>query len=522
MRGITVFRPPARATILSAAAFLFVLTGVSAAIRPALASGPESGATYVALGDSYSSGEGLGAFQSGTAVPMGPYKNTCHRSARSAYADLSPAVVLPTVKNRAFWACSGATVQDIENVPGKNRTPKQYGQPEQELTVGSTTQYITLTVGGDDLGFSDIGTACTTVELGSKVISLSKTSCSAQLKTSASRIPLLEAHLKELYQALLNRSAPGSELMVAGYPRILPASYANPGKLKGQPFCTFDHLKAIGTIGMYVTNAKAVASFEVNLNATIQAAVSFVAKEYPGRIKYSDIFPTSVPRNCKGTTPNATVAGFELSPRGNGTGPGGYVSTATFHPTKAGQEVYAKAVEATFKAFTAERNSIKFVDSPGTGSPPVTLGAYTMSPFATDPRSDGTAVTSISGPTGTLDLSASALVETVGVGWNTWSNGYTGSVYWFGSGNQGSSTSVTITLPPHTAAVYFYAEPDEYATYDLSASANNGTTSGDQTVYGNSGASYFGFYAVSGTTINTITVSCPDDFALGEFGIASA
>ncbi len=68
--------------------------------------------------------------------------------------------------------------------------------------------------------------------------------------------------------------------------------------------------------------------------------------------QYSNIYPTSVPRNCKGTTSNATVTGFELA-LGTGSGPKGWavISTATFHPTKAGQEVYAKAIENTFLSF---------------------------------------------------------------------------------------------------------------------------------------------------------------------------
>jgi hypothetical protein len=79
--------------------------------------------------------------------------------------DLSPAIVLPQVTNRAFWACSGATTKDMSNVPGTSKTPKQYGQPDQLTTVGSTTKYITVTVGGDDLGFSTVALACVTAEL---------------------------------------------------------------------------------------------------------------------------------------------------------------------------------------------------------------------------------------------------------------------------------------------------------------------------------------------------------------------
>ena len=337
--------------VVGLATLLTVCAVPTVAVTPALASGPAVGATYVALGDSYSSGEGLGQFQAGTDTSTGTKKNTCHRSESYAYPDLSPTIVLPEVKSRAFWACSGATTIDMSNVPGASNTPKEYGQPEQVATVGSATKYISVTVGGDDLGFSGIGLACTTLEVGNQVIRLSKTSCSNQLKASEGGIPALQTRLTNLYMELLSQAAEGAELVVAGYPRVLPSSFKGVGKFEGQPFCTFDYFKGVGDIGMVEANAKKVATFETNLNTAIQKAVSAASEEFPGRVKYSNIYPTSVPRNCAGTTPNATVTGFELSPGRHGTGPYHLISTATFHPTKVGQKVYAKAIENTFRSF---------------------------------------------------------------------------------------------------------------------------------------------------------------------------
>jgi hypothetical protein len=492
-------------------------------IRPgiAAASGKTTDAAYVALGDSYSSGEGLGPFQAGTAVASGKQKNTCHRSDSHAYSDLKPAVVLPAVTDRSFWACSGATVTDIENTPGQDKTPQQYGQISQLSAVGPDTQYITITAGGDDENFGGLGRSCAEGQIHGKIISVSSTPCKTQLDASYALLGDLKAGLETLYSDLLSGSSPSSELVVAGYPRILPTSFAGLGKVDKQPFCTFDHVDGIGSIGMTVTNAMAVASFIASLNTTISDAVSHVASTNPGRIIYSNIYPTSVPRNCKGTTPNATVAGFELSPAGGGIGPGGFVSTATFHPTQAGQLVYANAIESSFNTLATLRNSITFDGSPGTDTPPTTLGSYAMTPFATDATTPGSTVSAIEGPTGNVSLSPATTVEDVANGWATWSNGYDGAVYWMDTPDTtGTSYSLTMTFPANTKATYFYAEPDEFATYDLSATANNGSTSGSETVYGESGAQYFGFYAAKGYSIKTITVSCSDDFAVGEFGIA--
>jgi subtilase family serine protease len=168
----------------------------------------------------------------------------------------------------------------------------------------------------------------------------------------------------------------------------------------------------------------------------------------------------------------------------------------------------------------AKRSAIAFTDAPGTDAPPGHLGTYKAEKFKADSCTQGTSYGSVSGPTGKMSLNPELACEQVGDGWETWSNGYTGDVYW-ADGNVGGSTTVTITLPADTKAFYLYAEPDEFETFDMEATAQNGTTSGPLQVYGDSGAAYYGFY-VNGSSadIKKITISCNDDFAVGEFGIA--
>jgi hypothetical protein len=307
-----------------------------------------TGVTYVALGDSYSAGEGLGSFQNGTAVRSGAHKNTCHRSARDAYSDLRPPIVLPDVGDRGFWACSGATVTDMEHV-----STKQFGQPAQIKEVGKGTKYISLTVGGDDLDFGDIGRACAVGQVHGHVFSVSSTSCSAELASVEKRVPDVKKSLETLYRTLLSDSSPTSQLVVAGYPKILPDSFNGLGKVNGVPFCTFDHVEGIGSIGIPLPDAERVAAFVADLNSAIHSAVDAVGATSPDRIKFTDVYPTSVPRNCRGNTPSASVTGLELSPAGKGIGTGieRFVSSASFHPTKAGQIVYARAIEETFTSF---------------------------------------------------------------------------------------------------------------------------------------------------------------------------
>jgi hypothetical protein len=168
---------------------------------------------------------------------------------------------------------------------------------------------------------------------------------------------------------------------------------------------------------------------------------------------------------------------------------------------------------------TAAPGSVIFSDAPGTSAPPPTLGSYQMTPFPADTQAVGATVSSVVGPTGNLGFSAGlrhCLTPNPDGCWQTWSNGYSGDVY------ASSSQSLTMTLPSSTKAFYFYAEPEQFMTFSITATSDDGTTSGAVPVGGQGGAEYFGFYATGSATISTITVTGadPDGFAVGEFGVS--
>jgi hypothetical protein len=160
----------------------------------------------------------------------------------------------------------------------------------------------------------------------------------------------------------------------------------------------------------------------------------------------------------------------------------------------------------------------------GTAAPPPTLGVFSLASFNLAPQAaiaDFTNVTTIPGSPfcGDLTTSLPVMKLVIPAAWATWSHGYTGPCFW------SNGTTLILTLPPGTGAFYFYAEPVGAITanYTFVATTNTGTTSGDISVYSDSGATGFGFYAtVPGETISTITVTCsdPDGFALAEFGAA--
>jgi hypothetical protein len=211
----------------------------------------------------------------------------------------------------------------------------------------------------------------------------------------------------------------------------------------------------------------------------------------------------------------------------------------------------AGVVAATAGTATAARQGVMprqtfpvvFTAGPGTGPPPDVLGGFFMTPFA-QLGGNGTAVTSVPAPFGgnllfgTAAAPQTLINEQIGLGWATWSSGYTGDVFTNftagGPGSQDDSSFVDLlTLPGDVHAFYLYAEPDLFGLHPIRATAygSSGTTasSGWIPVEGDGGAQFFGFYTTSPfVTLTKIVVTASgepgadepnDGFAIGEFGL---
>jgi len=159
--------------------------------------------TMVAMGDSYSSGEGNRPFDPGTNVANG---DQCHRSSEAWPRLLATAD--PTVSLEKLIACSGATTQDVTTT-SFNTEPAQIAQLK---ALPQAPQIITITIGGDDLGFSSILENCF----------LSNCVLDHRLTTAHNYIEkTLPALLVQTYRAI-RAAEPHAKVYVVGYPRMFP------------------------------------------------------------------------------------------------------------------------------------------------------------------------------------------------------------------------------------------------------------------------------------------------------------
>ena len=185
--------------------------------------------TYVALGDSFSSGEGAPAKKS----PAGYYggtdedDNRCHRS-RAAYplaVFADPGAPL----NLKFFACSGALIEDFftpfpTNHFDDNGDPVNTGEPKSQLShLGESTELVTLTVGGNNAYFADVMDYCAKRRLlDATCQSVFEGSVDSAINNLSIGTGSAHDNLPDLYAAI-RRKAPNAKVLVAGYPHFFPA-----------------------------------------------------------------------------------------------------------------------------------------------------------------------------------------------------------------------------------------------------------------------------------------------------------
>lgn len=176
------------------------VAGLVVALAPvvAVATAPSSqaaGPSYVALGDSYSSGVGTRTYISdGT---------SCQRS-NAAFPALLAAQKGYTLN---FRACSGATTATVTNT--------------QLSALTSSTRYVTMSVGGNDAGFANVITECAKPSWSSN--------CNGAIDTAQSFINnTLPGRLSTLFSSIRSRAST-AKVVIVGYPRIFNGEDCNAG-----------------------------------------------------------------------------------------------------------------------------------------------------------------------------------------------------------------------------------------------------------------------------------------------------
>jgi lysophospholipase L1-like esterase len=169
-----------------AAALGAILAVVLSTVQPAAA----AGANYVALGDSYSAGVGAGSYIAAS--------GSCERSTK-AYSQLWADSHAPASYRSV--ACSGATTADVTS--------------NQLAALSSGTTLVSITIGGNDVGFSTVLQDC---------VLYGTNTCVSEINAAENQArAILPGRLNALYSAIQSRS-PSARVVVLSYPRFYDTS----------------------------------------------------------------------------------------------------------------------------------------------------------------------------------------------------------------------------------------------------------------------------------------------------------
>lgn len=182
-------------TLRSALAALVVcgLLLAPAALPAQAARQPLRVLNMVQLGDSYSSGNGAGQYESGSGLAFRSMRNW----GRNVASTLNKRGIITTYKNLAH---SGNVSDDVL----KTQIPQ----------IPAETDLVLMTIGGNDVGFAEIVFKCFTLGL------RSAKGCQGAVEKANSLLPHVERQTEEIFRRLEQRLRPGAKVVLSSYPLL--------------------------------------------------------------------------------------------------------------------------------------------------------------------------------------------------------------------------------------------------------------------------------------------------------------
>lgn len=212
--------------------------------------------TYIAMGDSFSSGEGNPLFESGSDTSS----NECHRSPMAFSRLLQQDTDLDLGPTKSV-ACSGATVG---NIVSSNSGQGGWGEPAQIDALSIATETVTMSIGGNDIGFPEYAKICVVAFCGPGLGQVAYDAIMANINSSA-----FSTNLQLVYESILDE-APNADIYVIDYPYI------------------FDP-EGLDDTGCTIVDASGAVEVQEALNSTIALSVGLVrsqSTDYSDRLHY--------------------------------------------------------------------------------------------------------------------------------------------------------------------------------------------------------------------------------------------
>ncbi len=320
----------------------------------------------VSLGDSYSSGEGIPAFYGqDKAWEQRVYDEDwlAHRSTKSwpgllefpevsgKMRDYNAKQVNSSKCKWYFGAASGAETKHFSKQTQEKKTYKRLSlfktlkttsylpkQVDYIKKAAGNVDYVTLTIGGNDVGFADIITTCATgstyLHFGNDKLKLEK-----QMDSIWAQFATTRANIKSVYTGIQSAAGSQANIIVAGYPKLLDKE--GKGVLISEKEATI--------VNQNVTKFNNSIKDIVNECKNQGLNIYFVDVEAEfdkdgGHQAYSD---------------NAWINKIILTKQDQDLDQSGIASAYSIHPNEEGAKAYARCVNAKIKEIANKKNTLR-------------------------------------------------------------------------------------------------------------------------------------------------------------------
>lgn len=310
------------------------------------------GMVYVAMGDSYQSGEGVTPYYSNSDVggKTKGFTIGCHRS-QEAYPAVIAQQLQPTEFH--FLACSGAVIDNVwlsstNSVSTVMEDRNEIPQMEQGYLTPQTNA-VSIGIGGNDVGFADTVKQCeladcTGAEFGTSVL-----------------IEGLRQKYVGMFQEIRTRVAPDASIVAVGYPLLFSPTF-NPVSLPCLPGFDAGEKAMVGRLGVQlnqvIEDAAAVAGiqfYDPNTRYTDNDRVCGSSEKINSVVLYSNDgdSPWNVLTNSYVTVP----------------------SRASFHPKESGHALIASDIARMLAPDYTPTDPTRIVDTRWPGNTPLAVGS---------------------------------------------------------------------------------------------------------------------------------------------------
>ena len=309
------------AAVVGAVALLVAGPGVATESASAAQSGTFE---YVALGDSYSAGLGLAPSTRLPVPSCGQSEvNFPHRVAEQLDLRLTDV------------SCSGATTADLT-------TAAQFDGADPQLdSLSDSTDIVTLTIGGNDLGFVSVAATCAAASAEGPLLTLSsQPNCESYFAHAGDENPAtvladrVAPALSDTYAAIA-AAAPNARVFVLGYPNLFRDAASMPESGCFTQLGTEPSSLPVGT-----TDLAYLHGLESALDAAIQSSAADAG------FTYVPTFADSLGHDVCSGADEEYVNGAILSGFG--------LASASLHPNDRGAEFLAAAARNAIEASEPE------------------------------------------------------------------------------------------------------------------------------------------------------------------------